>query len=80
MLGSITIPIINNTDVIAFANDISESIYNCVRSCSSKTMSQNRSNSNTQSNSYHSRWDQLLHDPYDSRVWKALDWRGEFIG
>ena len=42
-------------------------------------MSQSRSNSNIQSNSYHSRWDQLLHDPDDSRVWKVLVWRGDFI-
>ena len=79
MIGSITIPVINNTDVNVFASDISESIYNCVRSCSSRNMAQSRPNSNIQSNSYHSRWDQLLHDPDDSRVWRALDWRGEFI-
>ena len=78
MIGSITIPVINNTDVNVFASDISESIYNCVRSCSSRNMAQSRPNSNIQSNSYHSRWDQLLHDPDDSRVWRALDWRGEF--
>ena len=28
---------------------------------------------------YNSRWDQLLQDPNDARVWKALDWKGQFI-
>ena len=28
--------------------------------------------------SYHKKWDKLLHDPDDSRVWKALDWKGQF--
>ena len=79
MIGNIPIPIINNNDVNTIANDISESIYNCVRSCSSRNPTQSRPNSNIHSNSYHSRWDQLLHDPDDSRVWKALDWKGEFI-
>ena len=27
---------------------------------------------------YPSRWDRLLHDPDDARVWKALDWKGKF--
>ena len=79
MIRNTTIPVLNNTDVNSFASEISESIYNCVKSCSSRNMAQSRPNCNNQSNSYHSRWNQLLHDPNDSRVWRALDWKGEFI-
>ena len=28
--------------------------------------------------SYLSRWERLLCDPDDARVWKALDWKGQF--
>ena len=38
------------------------------------------SNTNTGHSVSHflSRWDRLLHDPDDARVWKALDWKGKF--
>ena len=85
-IGNVPIPVISNNDVNAIVNDISDTIYNCVKSCSSVDLARNRSlglstNSifNNQPKSYHSKWDQLLNDPDDSRVWKALDWKGEFI-
>ena len=75
MIGNVPIPLIDNNDVNSIANNITESIYNCVRLCSSRNLTHSQSNSNTQSSTYHDKWDQLLNDPDDSRVWKALVWK-----
>ena len=83
MLRDITIPEVNN-NIDLMANNISETIYNCVRSCSKTNSEQNElvglmPTTDDLPRSYHSRWDQLLNDPDNSSVWKALDWKGEFI-
>ena len=88
-IGDIPIPTNNTNDVNLLADEISKTLYDFTSSCSSKYPVHNelvgvRSNANNISSpdnlpEYHSRWDRLLQDPDDSRVWKALDWRGQFI-
>ena len=85
IIRDISIPINDINDVNSLANGISETLYNCVKSCSNKTSVHSgvvgiRANAGNHPMSYHSRWEQLLNDPDDARVWKAINWKGEFIG
>ena len=88
-IRDIPIPINYTNDVNELANNISKILYDCGSSCTIKNSVHSgvpglRSNTNTHLRSdsligYNSRWDQLLQDPDDARVWKALDWKGQFI-
>ena len=67
-----------------YASDCRTSESNIAISNASNSMSgtSNRNsvltrNSANNLNNY-SRWERLLHDPDDSRVWKAIDWKGQF--
>ena len=70
----------DNSDVNIMACDISKSLYEYVNSSrTNATSTQISSNSDTTSvSSYLNRWERLLQDPDDARVWKALDWKGNF--
>ena len=62
---------------ISDSNIASSSEYNTMPGMPNvNTVSDHNSASNL---SNYSRWERLLRDPDDSRVWKAIDWKGQFI-
>ena len=78
-IGSASTPEFNN-NVNQMADNISNSLYNIV---SSSRMSKpehsdvSRSVAGDDAPLTSSRWDRLLQDPDDTRVWKALNWKGQ---
>ena len=83
-IADLPVPNINITNVDSAVSDISQSLYEYVCTCRT-------SESHTVSNTppepvangnlhYSNRWERILNDPDDSRVWKALNWKGEFTG
>ena len=80
IIPNVTMPILSN-DVNTLSTDISQTLYDCVRSCSNSSdvgcnVSETDNANLSPVKSYHDRWDRLLNDPDDSRVWRALDWKG----
>ena len=81
-INNIPIPDINN-DAHAMADNISNTLYSLVSSC--VTVNSEHSGvsgsvppADRSDNALISRWDRLLQDPDDARVWKALNWKGQF--
>ena len=71
------IPEVNN-DTHTLADNISNTLYSLISSCVAETSTHNgvtESVSQTERSVYapHSRWDRLLQDPDDARVWKAIN-------
>ena len=60
-------------DINVFAKGVSDTLYECARK-SRRTSEANVS----QSDVYFSRWERLLSDADDARVWKAISWKGNF--
>lgn len=58
-----------NGDINVTAEGMTEMLYECIRK------SENRTCDNYDGNNL-SRWERMLQDRDDSRVWKAIDWRG----
>ena len=68
-----------NTDVFAndrqeFASTVSNVLYQCSKLCQSRMERIREENGEV----YADRWDCLLQDHDDSRVWRAIDWKGKF--
>ena len=59
-------------DVNVFANNISNALYECAESsrCTPAPRANHASNLG--------RWERLLEDADDARVWKAISWKGDF--
>ena len=74
-IDNITLPDFSNNDVNLLVYDISNSLYDCVNSCSNANSTHSGS---VGDNSNNTRWERLLNDRDDARVWKALDWKGQF--
>ena len=80
---TLPMPNMSNNDVNILATNLSESLYDCVKSCRNNTHANHPRNmtnidvSAGRLNHLH-KWDQLLKDPNDARVWKAIDWKGQF--
>ena len=74
------LPSLDNIDVNTIASDFADTLYNHVKSSSlpSHNVASALNINPSVYTSYHKKWDKLLHDPDDSRVWKALDWKGQF--
>ena len=62
------LPVDDNVDVMA--DGVSEALYECAR------RSKGNQHDNSHSDSDLGRWERLLQDEDDSRVWKAIDWKG----
>ena len=72
------------TDTHTLADNISNTLYSLISSCVTETSTQNglpESVSPSEHSVYtpRSRWDRLLQDPDDARVWKAINWKGQLI-
>ncbi|KAG0719521.1 hypothetical protein GWK47_050302 [Chionoecetes opilio] len=59
-----------NCDVNVMADSVTEVLYECVRK------SENHVCHNIYSDNNLDRWERLLQDRDDSRVWRAIDWKG----
>lgn len=60
-------------DINAFAKLVSDTLYECAR----KSRQTREANVNP-SGAHFSRWERLLSDADDARVWKAISWKGDF--
>ena len=87
-MTNLPMPNIDNTNVNTIVSDISNVLYEYASSCrisesnfvSSRvhnTFSEIPCQNTTQPPNFN-RWERILHDTDDSRVWKALDWKGQF--
>ena len=93
MIQNVPVPVNNDNDVHSLALNISKTLYDCASSCfkansGNRGASNVRPNiaeiSNTDTldmagsiEHYQNKWDRLLNDPDDCRVWKAIDWKGQ---
>ena len=78
-IGSASTPEFNN-NVNLMADNISNSLYNIVsssRMSNSDHSNVSRSVAGTDASLTSSRWERLLQDPDDTRVWKAINWKGQ---
>ena len=78
-IGSVSTPEFNN-DVNLMADNISNSLYNIVSSSKmskSEHSDVSRSVAGADAPLSSSIWDRLLQDPDDTRVWKAINWKGQ---
>ena len=78
-IGSVSTPEFNN-DVNLMADNISNSLYNIVsssRMSKSEHSDVSRSVAGADAPLSCSIWDRLLQDPDDTRVWKAINWKGQ---
>ena len=69
-----------NNNVNLMADNISNSLYNIVsssRTTNSDCSNVSRSVAGTDASLTSSRWERLLQDPDDTRVWKALNWKDQ---
>ena len=60
-------------DINTFAQNISNDLYECVGR--SRSTINNGEGSRSSSSSLPSRWDRLLQDKDDRRVWQAINWK-----
>ncbi len=60
-------------DISVFAKGVSDTLYECAR----KSRQTSEANVN-QSEVHFNRWERLLSDADDARVWKAISWKGNF--
>lgn len=62
----------NVSDVNEFAKNVAEVLYECSQASQGNVVVADNVTRNT------NRWDRILHDRDDARVWKAIDWKGKF--
>lgn len=67
---------VNNVNVDDLANNVSEILCQCSRLSRGETAVR----SEGMDRIYTDRWDRLLQDRDDSRVWRAIDWKGRYQG
>ena len=68
-----TSPPTDISDVHAFARDMSDTLYRCA-----KASVNTHTDSDRQTDASLGRWERLLTDKDDARVWKAISWKGNF--
>ena len=64
------IEVFDDNDVNVLASNVTDALYTCAVKSVSRVRSEGYSNDNL------GRWEKLLGDGDDARVWKAIDWRG----
>lgn len=75
-LTSVAIPSVpEENDVNVFARNITEVLYGCVEGSKRTPTPGVR-----QGNQHLGRWERILNDSDDTRVWKAINWKGELEG
>lgn len=66
------LPLLNYNNVDTCAEAISDVLYKC---CKESQQADNRVRSDNQSLD---RWERLISDSCDTRIWQAIDWKGEY--
>ncbi len=64
---------VGNDDVNSFAHDVSETLYTCASMC---TVNNIGNSDRVRGVGGGDRWERLLQDKDDSRVWRAINWKG----
>ena len=70
-----------NNNIDTFASKISDTLYKCAASCDSNVVTgggESGEGGSDVSTGNIDRWERLLRDPDDARVWRAIDWKGTF--
>ncbi len=62
-----------NGDVNSYADGVVDILYECADVCK---CDRRRPGGDPALE----RWDRLLNDPDDARIWRAIDWKGEYVG
>ncbi len=63
-----------DAEVDVFVHNVSDTLYVCSRSCTG-----NRRNENyVEAGNVRDRWETILQEKGDSRVWRVIDWKGMF--
>lgn len=68
----------NDVTVDEFAEKVSEVLYECCSRSRGETAA--GEGNDVHDRTYTDRWDRLLQDRDDSRVWRAIDWKGKYQG
>ena len=71
-LVRLDLPVLDHYNIDGYVNSVSNILYECSQN------SQTRYNVSNNNDNSLERWDRLLNDNDDARVWQAIDWKGQY--